>query len=178
MKNIAIFCSASDVDDTYKKAATEFASLLGTHHFNLVWGASDKGLMNIVADAAQSSGSKLTGITVPHLKEAARKSIDELIVASTLYERKAKFLELSDAFVTLVGGIGTLDEILEITELKKHHLHNKPIVILNTAHFYDLFIKQMQQMETEGFFSRPLSELIHFSSEPQEAIEYVSKLLG
>lgn len=174
MKNIAVFCSASNVDTQYQNAASELATLLGKNHYNLVWGASEKGLMKIVADNAQQTGAKLIGITIIHLKEVARKNIDELIIAETLYERKAKFLEKADAFVTLIGGIGTLDEIMEIAELKKHHIHEKPLIILNTNHFYDAIISQLTLMEKEHFFPRPLQEIFFFANQPQEAIDYLN----
>lgn len=177
MKNVAVFCSAGEVDKKYQKTAAEFATLLGERGYNLVWGASDIGLMKIIADHAQVAGAKLIGVTVSYLKEVARKNTDELIVAKTLYERKAQFLKKSDAFVTLVGGVGTLDEIMEIAELKKHRKHEKPLVILNTDHFYDALIAQMERMEKERFFPRPLHELFHFAQTPRKAIQYLNTQL-
>ena len=112
------------------------------------------------------------------VKDVARKDADEMIIAKTLGERKALLLERSHAVVMLVGGIGTLDEVMEMVELKKHHLHNKPIVLLNSANFYEGLKIQLQKMEDEGFMQRPLEELIHFTDTPAEAINYINKHLG
>lgn len=175
MKNVAVFCSGQTVHGVYKDAAKETGKLLGKHRYNLVWGAMNKGLMKQVADSAQKNGAKLIGITVPSINEIARDNLDVRIDVNSVHERKEKFLEISDAFVSLIGGIGTLDEILEITELKKHRVHDKPIIIINTNHFYDALLTQMQKMDAEHFFPRPLRDLIHFTDTPRGVIDYLNQ---
>lgn len=175
MKSIAVFCSASNVAEKYTRPAEKFSRLLAEHGYNLVWGGTDKGLMSIIASAVQDNGGKLIGVSVSHLKDAVRKNADEMTVTKTLGERKALMLAKSDAIVMLVGGIGTLDEITEMIELKKHNLHDKPIVILNTDNFYEGLKVQLQKMKDDGFISRPLDELIYFADHPQEAIEYINQ---
>ena len=171
--NICVFCSASDVDKKYSNAARELATLIAQGGHTLVWGGSNKGTMKEIADAAQSAGGTIVGITMEILKAHARPNADEMIIMPTLNERKAKLLKRSDAIAVLPGGLGTLDEVTEILELKKHSLHNKPIVFLNTDGFYHGFKMQLERMDKEGFLPRPLSELLFFANTPENAMRYI-----
>ena len=171
--NICVFCSTNDVDKKYTEAAREFATLIARGGHTLVWGGSNRGTMKVIADAAQSAGGKIVGITMELLRAVARPNADEMLVMKNLPERKAKLLERSDAVVVLPGGLGTLDEISEALELKKHRLHNKAIVFLNTADFYHGLRAQLERMEAEGFLPRALSEFLFFADTPQEAIRYI-----
>jgi predicted Rossmann-fold nucleotide-binding protein len=83
--------------------------------------------------------------------------------------------ERADAFVLLPGGIGSFDEVTEILELKKHNLHDNPIVILNTDDFYGGLRSQLERMRREGFIARPLEEYLHFAATPEEALSACSK---
>ena len=175
--NICVFCAASDVDSVYVEAARHLAQLIGRNGYTLVWGGSDRGLMKVIADAAQAEGGKIIGISMESLKQTARENADVMMIAKDLAERKALMLEHSDAIVTLVGGSGTLDEMTELFELKRHGVHDKPMVILNTAGFYNGLREQWSHMQREGFLSRlrmPLDELIQFVDTPEEVMEYVT----
>ncbi len=176
--NILIFCSANELEDKYSNPAKQFAKLLPQNGYDLVWGGSDRGLMKEVASAVQEVGGKIIGITFDFLKEHARKNADEMIIAKDLAERKATMLARADAVVVLVGGIGTLDEITEVLEFKKHGIHNKPIVILNTENFYSGFQQQLQAMKDNGFIQKPLEDLIYFTVDPQKAIAYINEKLS
>ena len=171
--NICIFCSASDVDEKYTDAARELATLIAHGGHTLVWGGSNKGTMKVIADTAQAAGGKIIGITMELLRASARQNADEMLVMKNLGERKAKLLERSDAIVVLPGGLGTLDEITETMELKKHNVHNKAIVFLNTDGFYDGFKLQLERMNKEGFLPRALSEILFFADTPQDAMRYI-----
>ncbi|MBI5457755.1 TIGR00730 family Rossman fold protein [Candidatus Kaiserbacteria bacterium] len=173
--NICIFCSASDVDKKYTDTARELAILIARGQHTLVWGGSNKGTMRVIADAAQGAGGKIVGITMELLKVNARSNADEMHVMKNLPERKAKLLERSDAIIVLPGGLGTIDEITEVLELKKHKVHNKAIVFLNTADFYAGFKMQLERMDAEGFLPRPLSELLFFSDTPEDAMRYITE---
>jgi len=182
MKNIAVFCSAQEVDEKYVKPAREFARLMTKNGYHLVWGGTDKGLMKVIADEAQAGGAKIVGVSIERYHHLARKNADEMILAKNLGERKATMLERSDAIVALVGGIGTLDELTEIIELRKTKHHDKPIVILNSEGFYEGLKVQLQKMKDDGFLKSSLNltvpeELAHFSDSPDEAIEYLNKEL-
>lgn len=177
MKYIAVFCSAYDLDEKYKKPAKEFGRLLAENGFHLVWGGTNTGLMEIIADEVQKGGGKLIGISLEVFRHKARKDADEMTIYKTLGERKAAILDRADAIAALVGGIGTLDEVTEIIELKKQKHHNKPIIILNTDNFYEGLKVQIQKMSDEGFIPMPLDKLFKFADGPEGAIEYLNKML-
>ncbi|MGW0820805.1 LOG family protein [Streptomyces sp. NPDC002845] len=176
--NICVFLSAADLDDRYTRPAREFAKLLGKGGHTLVWGGSDVGLMKVVADGVQEAGGRLLGVSVAFLSAKARPGTDEMVTARDLAERKKLLLEKADAVVIMVGGTGTLDEATEILELKKHGHTDKPVVLLNTAGFYDGLKEQFRRMEDEGFLPRPLSDLVFFAEEPVGALAYLEEAFG
>ncbi|MEU6850486.1 TIGR00730 family Rossman fold protein [Actinacidiphila alni] len=171
--NICVFLSAADLDERYTAPAREFAELIGRGGHTLVWGGSEAGLMKVVADGVQDSGGRLVGVSVEFLHMKARKNADEMVIAADLAERKAQLLLRADAIVVMVGGTGTLDEATEILELKKHGLHAKPVVLLNSAGFYDGLKQQMRRMDAEGFLPVPLDDLVHFAETGEEAMAYL-----
>ncbi|MDI3386128.1 TIGR00730 family Rossman fold protein [Streptomyces sp. B-S-A8] len=178
--NICVFLSAADLDDRYTRPAREFAELLGKAGHTLVWGGSDVGLMKVVADGVQQSGGRLFGVSVEFLQAKARPVTepDRMLVTADLAERKAALLEHADAVVIMVGGTGTLDEATEILELKKHGKTTKPVVLLNTAGFYDGLKTQFRRMEDEGFLPVPLTDLVFFAEEPVGALAYLEESMG
>ncbi|QKW09339.1 TIGR00730 family Rossman fold protein [Streptomyces sp. NA04227] len=176
--NICVFLSAADLDERYTGPAREFAQLLGRGGHSLVWGGSERGLMKVVADGVAEAGGRLVGVSVEFLSEAARADADEMVVARDLAERKALLLAKSDAVVIMVGGMGTLDEATDILELKKHGHHDKPVVLLNTAGYYDGLRRQFQRMDEEGFLPRPLTDLVFFAEDPVGALAYLEEWAG
>lgn len=116
----------------------------------------------MVADGVRESGGRLAGVSVDFLKHLARGDADKMVIAKDLAERKVLMLAASDPIVAMVGGQGTSDEATEILELRKHGLHHKPAVMLNTAGFYDGFILQLQlqRMEEDGLLPIPLAQLM------------------
>ncbi|KJY32163.1 MULTISPECIES: TIGR00730 family Rossman fold protein [Streptomyces] len=176
--NICVFLSAADLDERYTRPAREFAELLGKGGHTLVWGGSESGLMKVVADGVQESGGRLVGVSVGFLAAKARENADEMVIAGDLAERKALLLAKADAVVIMVGGTGTLDEATEILELKKHGRTTKPVVLLNTAGFYDGLKAQFRRMEEEGFLPVPLTELVFFAEEPVAALAYLEESTG
>ncbi|MEW2167910.1 TIGR00730 family Rossman fold protein [Streptomyces sp. NPDC007084] len=176
--NICVFLSAADLDDRYTRPAREFAELLGKGGHTLVWGGSDVGLMKVVADGVQEAGGRLVGVSVDFLAAKARAGADEMVIARDLAERKALLLAKADAVVVMVGGTGTLDEATEILELKKHGKTEKPVVLLNTAGFYDGLKEQFRRMDAEGFLPRPLTDLVFFAEEPVGAVAYLEESAG
>ncbi len=173
--NICVFLSAADLDERYTGPAREFAELIGKGGHSLVWGGSDTGLMKVVADGVRESGGRLVGISVEFLRDWARHDAEEMVIAEDLADRKALLLASSDAIVVMVGGLGTLDEATEILELRKHGLHDKPVVLLNTAGFYDGLALQLRRMEEEGFLPVPLDGLVYFAEESASALAYLEE---
>jgi uncharacterized protein (TIGR00730 family) len=173
--NITVFCSANSLDDRYTAPAREFARALGERGHTLVWGGSHAGLMGVVADAAKAAGAKLVGVSVELLQHKAYSGADELVTTADLAERKAQLLQRAHAIVVLVGGLGTLDEVTEVLELKKHGLHDKPVVLLDTDGFYDGMRAQLQRMERDGFLPRRLDRLVRFAADGAEALRYAEE---
>lgn len=175
--DICVFLSAADLDARYTEPAREFAELIGKGGHTLVWGGSDVGLMKVMADGVQDNGGRLVGISVEFLAAKARTNADEMVITADLAERKAQLLARSDAIVVMVGGTGTLDEATEILELKKHGMHAKPVVLLNTAGFYDGLKQQFARMEAEGFLPLPLADLVLFAEDGASALAYIEGAL-
>lgn len=173
--NICVFLSAADLDERYTAPAREFARAIGAGGHTLVWGGSESGLMKVVADGVQEAGGRLVGVSVEFLRDKARLNADEMLITADLAERKAQLLLRSDAVVIMVGGTGTLDEATEILELKKHGLHTKPVVLLNSAGFYDGLREQFHRMEAEGFLPLPLADLVFFADDGQAAMDYLQE---
>jgi uncharacterized protein (TIGR00730 family) len=176
--NICVFLSAADLDERYTRPAREFAEAIGKGGHTLVWGGSNTGLMKVVADGVQENGGRLVGISVEFLRDFARKDADEMVIAMDLSERKALLLAGSDAVVVMVGGLGTLDEATEILELRKHGHHEKPVVLLNTAGFYDGLMIQLRRMDEDGFLPVPVAELVHFADEGADALDYLEEVVA
>ncbi|MET9105504.1 LOG family protein [Streptomyces zhihengii] len=176
--NICVFLSAADLDERYTGPAREFAELIGKGGHTLVWGGSDVGLMKVVADGVAQAGGRLVGVSVEFLRSSARAVADEMVITRDLAERKAELLARSDAIVIMVGGTGTLDEATEILEFKKHGHHTKPVVLLNTAGFYDGLKQQFRRMDEEGFLPVPLTELVFFAEDGASALAYLEESAG
>jgi uncharacterized protein (TIGR00730 family) len=175
---ICVFLSAADLDERYTRPAREFAETIGKGGHTLVWGGSNTGLMKVVADGVQETGGRLVGISVELFRAMARADADEMVFAKDLAERKALLIASSDAVVVMVGGLGTLDEATEILELRKHELHEKPVVLLNTAGFYDGLTTQLRRMDDDGFLPVPLSDLVYFADEGADALAHLEEVVG
>ena len=174
---ICVFLSAADLDERYTRPAREFAEAIGKGGHTLVWGGSNTGLMKVVADGVQETGGRLVGVSVELFREMARADADEMVFAKDLAERKALLIAASDAVVVMVGGLGTLDEATEILELRKHKLHEKPVVLLNTAGFYDGLTTQLRRMDDDGFLPIPLVELVYFADEGADALAHLEEVV-
>lgn len=173
--NICVFCSASDVHKQYNEAARDLGARIARAGHTYVYGGADFGLMKMIADTVEENGGTIVGVLFEHIKDQARKGTHEVIIEPDLASRKATLISRADAFIVLAGGIGTLDEVGEILELKQQRLHGKPIVIVNTDGFYEGFKQQLERMETERFLRQPMRNLLTFVDTPQQAMEYIER---
>ena len=156
INNISIFCGAHEGNNPiYAKEATKIASLIANEGINVVFGGGNVGLMKIVSDTAIDNGVDALGISLKSLYELelSNPRLKEVIVADTLLERKDFFMQKSDAFIVLPGGVGSLDELAEIMASNQLGIINKPVGILNTAGYYDDLIAWMRKAVKEGFIS-------------------------
>jgi uncharacterized protein (TIGR00730 family) len=176
--NVCVFLSAAELDERYTRPAREFAALLGGRGHALVWGGSDTGLMKVVADGVHAAGGRLIGVSVELLRHLARTDADEMVFAQNLSQRKTLLFTRSDAFVVMAGGLGTLDEATDILEQKKHGLHAKPVVLLNTAGFYDGLTVQLRRMQDEGFLPLAVDDLVFVTNDGAHALAYLEDSVG
>ena len=164
IENISIFCGAHEGNNPiYAQEAKNIAEIIAKKGINVVFGVGDVGLMKIVSDTALDNGVKALGISLRSLYELelSNPRLDEVIVAETLLDRKDVFMQRSDAFIVLPGGVGSLDELAEVMASNQLGIINKPIGILNTAGYYDHLIAWMHKAVDEGFISDAnFSELI------------------
>lgn len=168
-----MFLSAADLDQRYTHAAREFAELIGKGGHTLVWGGSDTGLMKVLADRVREAGGQLVGVSVEFLRHLAKKDADDMVFAKDLAQRKELLLERSDAVVVMAGGLGTLDEATDILERRKHGLHRKPVVLLNTEGFYDGLTVQLHRMADDGFLPTPLDDLVFVTDDGAQAMAHL-----
>lgn len=175
---ICVFLSAADVDEHYTHAAREFAELIGRAGHTLVWGGSDTGLMKVLADGVREAGGELVGVSVEFLRQFAKMDADEMVFADDLAQRKELLLARSDAVVVMVGGLGTLDEATDILERRKHGLHRKPVVLLNTEGFYDGLTVQLRRMADDGFLPAPLDDLVFVTDDSARALAHLQDAAG
>ena len=138
--SICVFCgSRYGAEPRFRTAATRFGTLAGAAGARLIYGGGHVGLMGAVADAAMAAGGEVVGLIPTRLLEleVGHRTISELVVTSDMCERKQQMISRADAFVTLPGGLGTLDELLEVVTLRQLGYHDKPIVMLNLLRFRD-----------------------------------------
>ena len=177
IENISIFCGAHEGNNPiYAQEAKNIAEIIAKKGINVVFGGGDVGLMKIVSDTALDNGVKALGISLRSLYELelSNPRLDEVIVAETLLDRKDVFMQRSDAFIVLPGGVGSLDELAEVMASNQLGIINKPIGILNTAGYYDHLIAWMHKAVDEGFISsKNLDELLVADS-PDELIDMIT----
>jgi uncharacterized protein (TIGR00730 family) len=161
--NVCVFCgSGAGKNPVYAEAAKEMGTLLSNSKSTLVYGGGNIGLMGIIADQVLALGGRVIGIIPDFLmkKEVGHTALTQLEVVGSMHERKRRMADLADVFIALPGGWGTLDELAEILTWKQLGLITGSVGILNTHHYFDTLITQMQTMEAEGFLSiKNLQEL-------------------
>ena len=174
IKSVAVYCGHQFGNNPeYKRAAAKIGELLARNKITLVFGGGDVGLMGTVAGAAVENGGKVIGISTKHvvsLQEPAHKDIDVKIVKG-LSVRKEKMFELSDAFVILPGGIGTLDEMTDIMTKQQVGESSKPIYMVNIAKYWEIFGKVLVHMQNEGFMTSMDDYNLHVVNTPEELIK-------
>lgn len=158
LKSLAVYCgSAAPADPIYIETAREVGRTFARRGIRLVYGGGRLGLMGAVADAALEEGGEVIGV-IPHQlvgAELAHMGCTELITVNSMHERKQAFTDRSDGFVTLPGGVGTMDELWEAMSWAQLGYHAKPVGLLNVANYYDHLIAFKRQMVEVGFV-RPM----------------------
>jgi uncharacterized protein (TIGR00730 family) len=152
-KSVAVFCASADgARPEYRADAETLGRALAERGVGLIYGGARVGLMGAVADAALSAGGHVVGV-IPHVlvdMEVAHDGVSELHVTSTMHTRKALMAEKADAFLALPGGFGTFEELFEVLAWQTLKIHSKPVVVLNTAGFYDTMLAFLDVCDREG----------------------------
>ena len=173
-KNIAVFCASSDgLDTVIYKEAYAVGEFLAKSGIEVVYGGSRLGLMGQIAKGVLEHNGKITGVIPDFLKtkEVVHTGLTELITTKDMHERKMTMHDLSDAFIALPGGFGTLEELFEILTWGQLGLHRKPIGILNSNGYYDDLIELMNKMVKKGLLREENMNLVQVSSEIKELLE-------
>lgn len=160
---MAVFCGSSPGEHPrYREAAENLGKLLVARGIGLVYGGASVGLMGALADAVIDAGGTVTGVIPQHLVEfeVAHAGLDDLRVVASMHERKALMTELSDAFIALPGGFGTLEEMFEVVTWRQLGLHQKPIGLLDVGGYFAPLVAFLDQMVTERFLSEDNRSLI------------------
>ncbi len=155
---VCVFCGSSTGEPLiYSEAANELGIYFAQQNITFIYGGAKVGLMGIIADEVLNNGGKAIGV-IPRFfssKEIAHDNLTELLFVDSMAERKQVLADISDAFIALPGGFGTLDELFEMMTSSQLDIHRKPVGILNINHYYDHLIKQVDFMVTEKFM-RPI----------------------
>lgn len=174
IKNVCVFCgSYAGKEPSFTEGAKQLANAFLKHNLNLVYGGSNMGLMGAIADEMLAYGGYVMGVIPQSLvdREVAHRGLQELHIVQSMHERKAKMEKLSDAFIALPGGFGTLDELCEIITWGQLGFHRKPFAILNTGNYFDLFIEFLQKSVDECFIDKAHLDLLICESEPEKLVE-------
>ncbi|MBO0700644.1 MAG: TIGR00730 family Rossman fold protein [Zavarzinella sp.] len=174
MRRVCVFCGSSPgARAEYKHAAAETGDLLARRGLGLVYGGGHVGLMGVLADAAMRAGGEVIGVITQALgdREVAHTSLTELHVVRTMHERKAQMAALSEAFLVLPGGIGTLEEFFEVWTWGQLGEHTKPVGIINTAGYYDGLIRFLDQAVAERFLKPRHREMLIVGDTPAAVLD-------
>lgn len=174
MNRVCVFCgSSAGVRAEYTHAAAETGELIARRGLALVYGGGHVGLMGIVADAALRAGGQVIGVITQALltREVGHTGLSELHVVRTMHERKATIAALSDAFLVLPGGIGTLEEFFEVWTWGQLGEHAKPVGLVNSAGYFDGLVRFLDTVQAEGFLRPKHREMLIVRATPAAVLD-------
>jgi uncharacterized protein (TIGR00730 family) len=174
VRSVCIYAgSLAGARPEYAEGAAAFATLLAENDIGIVYGGGRAGLMGVIADAARAAGGKVTGIIPSQLveREVAHEALEDLRVVSSMHERKALMAELSDAFVAVPGGIGTLEELIEVFTWAQLGMHRSPVALFNLAGYYDGLVSFFDHATQEGFLRERTRQALVIEDEPAKLLD-------
>lgn len=173
IRNVAVFCASADgADPVYREAAVELGRKLAERKIGVVFGGSNVGLMNAVAQGALEAGGHVVGVipTVLVDLEVAHYGLTELHVVDTMHTRKAMIGARGDAFIVLPGGFGTFEEMFEALAWQTLKIHAKPVLVLNTNGFYDTLLRFLDECVVQGMLTQEKREIVLVARTVDEAL--------
>ena len=176
MKSICVFAgSAQGTKASYSKSAIDLGQEIAKRNYKMVYGGGSKGLMGVVADAVLEGGSSVTGVITEKLHdvEVGHKNLTSLEIVSSMHERKSRMAELSDAIISLPGGVGTWEEFFEALAWNQLGIYSKPIVLYNVDDYYSKLFEFTQFSVQEGFLPETTHEELFISKSLEEIFEFI-----
>jgi uncharacterized protein (TIGR00730 family) len=176
MKSICVFAgSAQGTKASYSKSAIDLGQEIAKRSYRMVYGGGSKGLMGVVADAVLEGGSSVTGVITEKLHdvEVGHKNLTSLEIVSSMHERKSRMAELSDAIISLPGGVGTWEEFFEALAWNQLGIYSKPIVLYNVDDYYSKLFEFTQFSVQEGFLPKTTHEELFISKSLEEIFEFI-----
>lgn len=176
MSKICVFCGSSmGFDDIYRRKALELADYLIEKGHSLVYGGADVGLMKIMADRMLEAGMEVIGVMPQYLvdKEVSHKGITKLHIVESMAERKNLLIEISDAFIAMPGGFGTLDELAEVLVLDQLQIISKPLGLYNVNDYFNFLIQFIEVGVAEGFVRDEHRSNVYSHENPKELCELI-----
>jgi uncharacterized protein (TIGR00730 family) len=170
---VCVYCASSaQIHPDYFSATEALSKSFVEHGFSVVFGGGSSGLMGKLADAVLEAGGNIKGIMPQFMNEVewGHRGVSDFVYTQTMHERKAKFLEGTDALVALPGGSGTFEELFEAITLKKLGQFTKPIVILNTRGYFEPFRQLMQRAVEENFVAEDHQEIWKIVDRPEDVV--------
>jgi uncharacterized protein (TIGR00730 family) len=180
MKSIAVYCGSSDkIADKYFETGRRVGRILAERGVRVVYGGNSPGVMGAVATAAMDAGGEVVGVIAEmfNTPQLALPTTTRFEVFPDLHTRLARMIELSEGFIVLPGGYGTMDEFFQTITWAQNGLHNKPIGLLNQDGYYDHLVSFMKHMETEGFMYAGHNSLYLVEDAPEVLIESMMNYL-
>jgi uncharacterized protein (TIGR00730 family) len=180
MKRLCVFCgSRTGRASIYAEQARRLGAAMVARGLGLVFGAGHIGLMGVLADAVRQLGGETIGVIPQSLvdRELADRNLTELRIVESMHDRKALMAELSDGFVALPGGFGTLDELFEILTWAQLKFHHKPIGVLNVAGFYDPLLAWIHISIEKDFITAKSRDLLIVEKDVDKLLEHIERRL-
>lgn len=173
-RRVCVYCGSSDdISDAYREAARSVGTLLANRGITLVYGGGRVGMMGEVADAVLAAGGEVMGVIPEKLQalELGHPGCTELFVVDSMHARKMMMAQLSDAFIALPGGWGTMEEIFEVTTWTQLNFHRKPVGLLNVDGYYDHLLAWVRHAHDQGFIRSQHARLLHADRDPAALLD-------
>ena len=180
LKRVCVFSGSRDgISPYYKQFAQELGSALVDAHLGLVYGGINRGLMGAIADAVLEKGGEVIGVVpeTPFPREWWHTGLSELRVVPDLHARQTLMMEISDAFIALPGGFGTLEELFEVVLLASLELHQKPVILLNINNFFYPLYSFIYQMAQQGFLNMDVGPILIYERDINVVIQDILRLM-
>ncbi len=174
MRRVCVFCGANvGAGEAYRAAAVRLGQTLAKRGLEVVFGGGGIGLMRVVADAVMAAGGRMIGVIPQALvaKELAHRGVPDMRVVASMHERKALMAELSDGFIALPGGYGTLEEFCEVLTWTQLGLHVKPCALLNVGGYYDALLQLFDHAVAEQFVVPANRQLVLVDDDPESLLD-------